>query len=186
MAFALRATKKKNAAFWIKSAARSSMGVEFSLSLRKRAEGDERASARKCAVTALVAFLCIKKKVDASDIAVLEQRCGDEQRIAVNRRGVNRRAVSRLPDVQRVRLLPDVREGLALLLHAGPRPAADAGRVLRRVRHLAAADRAAHRRDERVLRRQPARPAAAQRDADPVRHRRRRRVAWSRGPLLLS
>lgn len=78
MAFALRATKKKNAAFWIKSAARSSMGVEFSLSLRKRAEGDERASARKCAVTALVAFLCIKKKVDASDIAVLEQRCGDE------------------------------------------------------------------------------------------------------------
>ena len=41
MACALKSTKKKNASFWIKSAARSNLGMTFSASLRKRAEVSE-------------------------------------------------------------------------------------------------------------------------------------------------
>jgi len=95
--YAQQATGRKDSRFWIKSAVRSSMGAGFNNNLRRRAALDDKATARKSAVTALVSFLAIKKSTEVSDIAVLEGRCGDSS-IAVRKaaaEGITRLLVGR-------------------------------------------------------------------------------------------
>ena len=100
--------------------------------------------------------------------------------VAARRPAPSSRPSPRGADVQRVRLLPDVRGGLGLLLHAGPRAAAGRDGLLPgAVPDLAGHRRRQRRREQQVLRRRAARPPLAARHARPLPQRQRRPLCVS-------